>query len=112
MNAPKWTPGPWQRVLPVDALGRQPNDWAISDSTGEAWICEDPTWDDEYQQESLANANLIAAAPDLYAALEAAMAFIESHVADPDITVEMVERYAALQATNPKAALSRARGES
>ena len=28
------------------------------------------------------------------------------------ITVEMVERYAALQATNPKAALSRARGES
>ena len=105
MNAPKWTPGPWQRVLPADALGRQPNDWAISDSTGEAWICEGPTWDDEFLQESLANARLIAAAPDLYAALDEMAAL----AAGPAGGVTQAQKIASL--AKATAALSRARGE-
>lgn len=37
----------------------------------------------------------------LLEALEAAIKFIDSHVADPDITQEMRENYAALQRTRP-----------
>lgn len=56
--------------------------------------------------------NKAIAAPNLLVALEAAMAFIDSHSADPDITAEMSEKYAALQAANPQAAIAKARGES
>lgn len=56
-------------------------------------------------------ANLLASAPDLLEALEAAMAFIDCHAADPDLTAEMCEKYAALRAANPEAAIAKARGE-
>lgn len=48
-----------------------------------------------------ANARLIAAAPELFEALTAAMAFIDSHVADPDITQEMADAHARLNALKP-----------
>lgn len=44
----------------------------------------------------------------LLEALEAAIKFIDSHVADPDITQEMRENYAALQKTNPYDAIAAA----
>ena len=63
------------------------------------------------QAEVDANASLIAAAPELLDALTAAMAFIESHVADWDITAEMAANYSALMGTNPRAAIAKATGE-
>lgn len=44
----------------------------------------------------------------LLEALEAAMNFIDSHAADPDITQEMVENYAALKKTKPYEAIAAA----
>ena len=44
----------------------------------------------------------------LLEALKAAMAFIDSHAADPDITFEMVEKYAALQDSKPLEAIAAA----
>jgi hypothetical protein len=44
----------------------------------------------------------------LLEALEAAIKFIDSHVADPDITQEMRENYAALQRTKPYDAIAAA----
>lgn len=63
------------------------------------------------QAEVDANAQVISAAPDLLEALTAAMAFIESHVADWDITAEMAANYSALMGTNPRAAIAKATGE-
>lgn len=41
--------------------------------------------------------NLYQKAMKLETAFKAAKAFIESHAADPDLTAEMVEKYAAYQ---------------
>lgn len=103
-DQPKWTPGPWSvpgQPDKVCAEGYTRNGWAkvIATAHTPAWMNADEPW---------ANANLIAAAPDLYAALEAAMAFIESHVADPDITDEMIRNYRALQDLRPRDILAKA----
>lgn len=45
----------------------------------------------------------------LMASIKAAMAFINSHVADPDITDEMVQRYAELQQSKPGEAIAAGR---
>lgn len=49
---------------------------------------------------------------DLLEALKAAMAFIKSHAADPDITSEMCARYAELTDLNPEAIIARAEAQS
>ena len=56
------TPGPW-----VVLQNPMSHDCITSD---DCRICEMPRWDDEYAEEETANARLIAAAPDLLAALE------------------------------------------
>lgn len=53
---------------------------------------------------------LIAAAPKLYDSLRKAMAFIESHVGDPDMTEEMCVAFRELQESDPYKALKEARG--
>lgn len=68
-----------------------------------------PTANGSGEQE--ANANLIAAAPHLLRALEAAVAFIESHAADPDINDRMCETYAAYLDTSPRKTIAMAKGE-
>ncbi len=57
-----------------------------------------------------ANARLIAAAPELLDALVAAMKFIDSHVADPDITQEMEDAYHRLSSLGPRAIIAKATG--
>ena len=47
----------------------------------------------------------------LEAIVNAATAFIDSHVADPDITSEMQSAYATYNAAQPEAVLAKARGE-
>ena len=56
-------------------------------------------------------ARLIAAAPELLAALKAAMDFIDDvSVADQDITDETRRAWDALQKVNPRAAIAKAEG--
>lgn len=65
----KHTPGPW--------TAREPNGPGMGWRVGPAWLGEKP-WSDE----TSANARLIAAAPDLLAALEAATAEIRAIYGD------------------------------
>lgn len=58
-----------------------------------------------------ANARLIALAPRLLEALESAMAFIDCHVSDPDLSHEMIETFARLQAINPHQLIEEVKGK-
>lgn len=99
----KHTPGPW-------ILDSPDCDPTIDDSIGNCVISGNR--DGGLYARVAADLVLATAAPDLLEALAAAMAFIDCHAADPDLTAEMCEKYAALRATNPEAAIARARGES
>ena len=69
MNEPKWTPGPWR----VKAL-ISPTAWGIGPATG-ARVCEVGSFRDPMQPQSIYDAYLIAAAPELYEALEKLVAY-------------------------------------
>lgn len=66
----KHTPGPW-RVLNArkeDWLGRHLDYWTVTADDGDKWLCASTKCDPEHDEEGTANARLIAAAPDSYAA--------------------------------------------
>lgn len=97
MTETKWTPGPWQALF---EQGLRADFYHIRSVEHPDWrICTGPNWANEHTAENIANAHLIAAAPDLYEALEAAIA--------TDMTMD---RWVAV-VRDAKAALSRARGE-
>jgi hypothetical protein len=88
LSAPKWTPGPWKRgTLARDIIFGA--DWKVI-----AEVLQRLS-----KEESEANVALIAAAPDLYAALEAVLSIIWWAHGDG-------QHYQAA-----KAALAKARGE-
>lgn len=78
----KFTPGPWEKDK-YDCLrspeGKQVGVWGA----GIAWVQRD--------EESEANARLIAAAPDMYEALKAFMIY---HETDDETDVDMMLNYA------------------
>ena len=96
MSEPKFTPGPWQAVDGLDIIAA--DDWVVAVATGG-------------EDDSVANANLIAAAPDLYAALEKAFALVEALM--PGLAKISVKDYRAVNETPSeiRAALAKARGE-
>ena len=118
MAEPKWTPGPWKADIRVGCVAVYPADrhheclagaseWAIHYKNGHEITDENGRfvrW--EVPDEIVANAHLIAAAPDLYEACEAALEhllYLRRMVRGPrvsDKTIELLE-----------AALRKARGE-
>lgn len=96
--APKFTPGPWalgfHDAVPADGVERKGVAFVNAGET-----CVAKTDGLSY----LSNAHFIAAAPDLYAALEALVAVIEEINGYPDGDPMF---------DNAKAALAKARGES
>jgi hypothetical protein len=69
MSKAKFTPGPWKRE------GRYI--MFFSEMTGYDWLAKVEKFADQYKEEEAANAALIAAAPDLLAALEEMMIHAE-----------------------------------
>ncbi len=98
MSETKFTPGPWR----VRAHTSQPNDRVVVDTFGGSVAC---VYRDmgENEPPREANAHLIAAAPDLYAALEAlhrATAILPASMDEPGSPQALA-----------RAALAKARGE-
>jgi hypothetical protein len=85
MGEPKWTPGPWRAYeaserCPLPAGVAVEVGTAASAGARSATICEmiGQGSDGRYSSETTnANADLIASAPDLYAALEATIEHLE-----------------------------------
>ena len=77
MSAPKWTPGPWDWHASLHDDGRN-NGSVLSDvASGRArCVCKAPQY--QHPDQWQADANLIAAAPELYEALVLAEDRIES----------------------------------
>lgn len=80
-----WTVGPWELEVYVSSSGWRGAEQSIAIHSGNTLIatyvtnyCEYPESNDENE----ANARLIAAAPDLYEALEEALAWMETFDAD------------------------------
>ena len=78
MSETRWTPGPWQITEPngqgngISIVG--PDEWP---RLPEAWLGIKVT-----SAEQIANANLIAAAPDLYEALENTIDYLYQQITD------------------------------
>lgn len=112
MSKTAWTPGPWEVCNSVDIypVGDFDARYFIADCDPENAPIEtlnsgeNPDTDMTYQQVK-ANARLIAAAPELYEALEALSTFSGSF-ADPDDRERLNDMMAA-----GRAALAKARGE-
>ena len=118
----KFTPGPWSHI--GDTAGyitiTAPNGFGLAE------VDIDDTFDQQEPGEGEANANLIAAAPDLYEALEAFVRYIEvtnpdtgyvhclccQCVTDPQDAGEgLSEHTAACPAWSARIVLAKARGE-
>jgi hypothetical protein len=77
MESPKFSPGPWSvKIHTCDADGSHSggDDWTVFDAAGKA-IC----WEAAYNENILADIHLIAAAPELYAALDALVINYDLH---------------------------------
>ncbi len=101
-DQPKWTPGPWRATTHDHPEQGVYAGYRIAKMTG-----------GEIQRDR-ANANLIAAAPDLYAALDAAYDFIADQYGDAEAQAlegEFVSKEARAIWETICAALAKARGE-
>ena len=105
MSAPQFTPGPWELYDALLRPGFSANRiLEIQDVTGAAvvaWSGFDGV--SQSKRERKANAHLIAAAPELYEALEELVSFLRAHV-------EHFKSYNPLT-EDALAALAKARGE-
>ena len=87
------TKGPWRLLADEQIMGRPVSGRWVIEADG-AYICLDPEWDHECYEESLANARLIASAPELLKALTDLLVRAKDELIDPiDVwEVEMAER--------------------
>lgn len=103
MSEAKHTPGPWTLLADEGMLGRPlPGRWVV-EADGGVYICLDPEWDEEYYWESIANARLIAAAPDMLDALK--------KLASIDFGSNGWDNFAENAAREARAAIAKALGE-
>jgi hypothetical protein len=98
-RAERWTAGPWS------ASGNGIGGWDVFAKGDTLCICQRADWP-HYAETSAANAVLIAAAPDLFAALAEALPLLENCDGTRGWNIE-----AARLAGNARATLARARGE-
>jgi len=102
-NETKWTPPPW-----VDEGPNQDGERCLFGADDSAVAVTIPVGSPDARTErSVANAHLIAAAPELYAALEDAVFRIRSTL----ILLECDDEFIARETEKARAALAKARGE-
>lgn len=97
----KHTPGPWKKVFVI-------NNFEVQNASGK---CVADAWSydiDEDQDQMVANANLIAAAPDLLESLEYLMAIIAQQGDERYLTISLTPEYFDAA----RKAIARAKGES
>lgn len=101
----KFTPGPWRLSLTDDTTVIGPDHQEIAEAMGDYE-------DDDMLPEVEANARLIAAAPDLYTALEEASALVDA-LSGGRGNLRLRGQYISLEEAiaRARAALSKARGE-
>lgn len=100
----KHTPGPWSFYIP-EGVSVNPNQAAFLIGPTRLPM-------DKVVGFKIEDAQLISQGPRLLVALEAAVAFINSHCADPDITAEMREAYAIYLESKAPEVIAKAKGES
>lgn len=107
MSKPKFTPGPWW----IDDDNRPGMSWNrnIVHGTGENRICFMAHSDNKAPERDAANAHLIAAAPELYEALERLLSLLGNYVGWRNTAAAEAEEEAAENAAH--AALAKARGK-
>lgn len=121
MSEFKGTPGPWIIENTTDIFGPMGGDSGdgVKCDSNDAWQIADVGFYASFVDGELidmgneprkANAQLIAAAPELLEALLAAMAYIKATPCDPDITSEQTRAWMRLQDINPDAAIAKALG--
>ncbi|MFP1634120.1 hypothetical protein ACLB6G_20515 [Zhengella sp. ZM62] len=100
MSKPKWTPEPW-----VNDDGLVTGQESRERFTGQTSldIFDASQWPEELADEAEATAHLIAAAPDLYEALETALNFIANTENELGVTLDSGDL--------ARMALAKARGE-
>lgn len=101
----KWTPGPWVVSDSQDEVSvcmGTAIDSPYEYTCGHVWQASDVYWS-EADKEDIANAQLIASAPDLYEALDDLRSSCKALGLDRDLHQELY---------NARAALAKARGES
>lgn len=107
----KYTDGPWDVQKAEDCMGRKLDElvqWVVTAKDNDLWISTGPTWDIEHAEESMANARLIAAAPDLLDALEIAYHRLEDMLNGND---RRAWSEAAKSLFKIRKAIAKARGE-
>jgi hypothetical protein len=81
-----FTPAPWAVQMAEECTGRQLDPlvkWVVTAKEHDLWISTGPTWDAEHSAESIANARLIASAPELLNALAALLSRAKEELIDP-----------------------------
>ena len=109
MSEPKWTPGPWSVdvLMHSDPNGDDyPSAVEVGSDSGLHICGHDLGYNDDVDIAIIANAHLIAAAPDMAEALKAAIAISDRNVGDGGRTDECQQVY-----DQCAAALAKARGE-
>lgn len=96
MAQKKHTPGPWT----VDPYGRYIN--YHNEVVGTSFFLTHETFRDEFKQEQAANMALIAAAPELLAAVKELLPYAEYSAKNHDISIIERAKAAIAKATNYK----------
>lgn len=100
MTPHTFTPGPWKVERMLDTRRGENRTYYLRANKGET-LAEIVTWESKHDKEWQANANLIAAAPELLKSIENTLACVsESPLGRPlyDIINEMVEHLQAVLA--------------
>jgi hypothetical protein len=115
MSEPKFTKGPWDVAQQIDP--QRDHDLEIRDSRGQvlAFVVIPDGGDVVSEEEAEANADIMGAAPDLYAALERCITHLEREITEGYRHDGLCHDDAVLLAEQDveeyRAALAKARGE-
>ncbi len=87
----KHTGGEWKAIR--DEVVHHPSGYALAEASGIRWVPANDDWESDDLETAIANARVMAAAPQLLEALKACLVFSEH---GESLAVPTLERYQAL----------------